>query len=126
MTDWCDDRLVRAENLLQQLTEQSPVFSKAAKTSRFFAARRNEKIALHVTVRGERAEELLEKGLKVEEFEFRALLFVPHRVHLDLFETKKKRNNIKLYERRVFIMDDCDDLVLEWLNFVKYEPDVAK
>ena len=65
------DRLVRAEKVLQQLTEQSPVFSKATKTIRSFAVRRNEKIAVHVTVRGEKAEELLEKGLKVKEFELR-------------------------------------------------------
>merc|ERR1719361_2341742 len=63
------DRLTRASKVLEELTDQAPVFSKARLTVRTFGIRRNENIACHVTVRGEKAEEILNKGLAVKEFE---------------------------------------------------------
>merc|ERR1711894_641288 len=65
------DRLTRAAKVLEQLTGQQPVSSKARYTVRSFGIRRNEKIACHCTVRGAKAEEILERGLKVREYELR-------------------------------------------------------
>jgi large subunit ribosomal protein L11e len=69
------DRLTRAAKVLEQLTDKKPVYSKARYTVRSFGIRRNEKIAVHVTVRGFKANEILDRGLKVREYELKKVNF---------------------------------------------------
>lgn len=103
-------------NEWEYLNQEKPIWARSSKE-----VSHEEYVSFYKAITNDYDEHLGVSHFSVEgQLEFKGILFIPKKAPYDLYDNQmKKPNNIKLYVRKVFITDNCEDIVPEYLRFIK-------